>query len=190
MNRRKIFEKQEFHYLQWKLECIGSILIMLSHFKKRNLNRSWKAAALVRKHRYAIIVKFSGWQLFTTSVKKRKSIQEVEYWNRIPKRKNEPNSWLDFIGERCLNMTFFEGILLALLYCTFLAWLTANARAEKMKNERNYFKRKCTKQQQARIKNTPLIEGDEWKKICGYEWSAHTNSDAILPCKGIIARPP
>ncbi len=66
-------------------------------------------------------------------------------------------------------MTFFEGILLALLYCTFLAWLTANARAEKMKNERNFFKRKCTKQQQARIKNTPLIEGDEWKKICGYE---------------------
>lgn len=66
-------------------------------------------------------------------------------------------------------MTFLEGILVALLYCTFLAWLTANARAEKMKNERNFFKRKCTMQQQARIKNMPLIEGDEWKRICGYE---------------------
>lgn len=67
-------------------------------------------------------------------------------------------------------MTFLEGILAALLYCTFLAWLTASARAEKMKNERNFFKRKCTMlQQQEPTKNKPLIEGDEWKRICGYE---------------------
>lgn len=66
-------------------------------------------------------------------------------------------------------MTFLEGILFALLYCMFLAWLTANARAEKMKNERNFFKRKCTMQQQAMIKNKPLVDGDEWKRICGYE---------------------
>ena len=66
-------------------------------------------------------------------------------------------------------MTFLEGVLAALSYCMFLAWLTANARAERMKNERNFLNNKCVTLQQAQKKNKPRLEGDEWKRECGYE---------------------
>ncbi len=66
-------------------------------------------------------------------------------------------------------MTPIEGLLAGFSYFMFLAWLYSSTCAKKLKRERDFFRDKWLLLQKAHVKSKSLIEGDEWKRKCGYD---------------------